>query len=742
MSDVHTKPTRIGETIPSVRSPMPILEAYSIRREIGRGGMAVVYEALEKSLNRTVALKVLTRELSQDTDLIQRFVNEAQAAARISHPNIVQIYSIGEEKGVYYFAMECVRGQSVENILAEKEKIPVLESLNIVKQTVLALREAYKNNIVHRDIKPGNLLITEQGAVKVADFGLAAEIRGAQATLGGKIIGTPLYISPEQAQGKGGDYRSDIYSLGITFYQMLAGSPPFIFSDTKVLMKSHIEQKLPPLPSYIPNPVRKLVYRMTDKDPDKRFQDYDLLLKELDRVNRILTSKKYSLPILSIGLLITIGVTIYSFHYEPMVGELVLPVRPEKDKRIEAIYKNVVMFAKQNPAAYGDIIKEYFKIIKEYPDTEWAFRAEQKIDIIILAVANEAAEELKGLRGICDKLISEKRYKEAIDKYHAIKQKYKDTAAESVAQEEINLIIEGARKEFNTVEEQARGYLNEYNFIEARKLYEEVINSFGLEEFVKEARDKLSFINELEAGHRLESDARTVFSPVQERVKGLLAEHAYEKARELLRSIRGAEENSILMELVKKELAKVDEVQIDYESTALRDRMESQYNYYNMIINKAGVYIADYKYRAAMGLIKEGIEGIEVLEWRQKLGLLQEKLQYLRFIKDGIIAGVNKDLAARKVTNISASDDTLIFIVEGGYVGASWGESRPQEIYQVAKRYLGNSSQAHMALGVFCLTYGLTDTARKEFALVLRIEPQMQGVVEKYLIQLAEAQKR
>lgn len=741
MNDIHIKPTRVGETIPSVRPIMPRLEAYNIRHEIGHGGMAVVYEALERSLNRVVALKVLSEEFSQDTDLVQRFVNEAQAAARLSHPNIVQIYSIGEENEVYYFAMEYVRGRSVENILADRGNISVLESLNIVRQTVLALQEAYKNNIVHRDIKPGNLLVTEQGVVKVADFGLAAEVRDSQASAGGKIIGTPLYISPEQAQGREGDYRSDIYSLGVTLYQMLAGTPPFISTDTRVLMKSHIEETLPPLPAYLPGPVRRLVYRMTDKNPEGRYQDYELLLKELDRVNRTLTSKKYSLPVLSVGLLLTIGITIYSFHYKPVVRELVLPVRLEKDKRIETIYENVVMYARKNPTAYGDIIKEYFRIIKEYPDTEWAYRAEQKIDMIILAVGKEAAEELEGAEAIRDEFIQKRQYKKAIDRYQVVKEKYKDTVAESVANERINLIMEKARKDFNSLEEQAKDYLKEYRFDDARKLYEEVISSFGLEEFLKGARDKLDFIDELEKGHKAESAAMEIFNPIQGEARILVSNHEYEKARGLLGSVSGTQENQALGELVKSELARIDALQIEYESTALKERLDSQYNYYNKMVNKADGLIADYRYKEALELVREGIAGIDVLEWRRKLEIIQERLQYLKLLKDDIIAGTNRDLISRKVTNISASDDTLIFIVEGGYIGASWGESQPQEIYRIALEYLGDTPQVHMALGIFCLTYGLSDSARKEFAIVLRMEPKMQGIVEKYLIQLAEIKK-
>lgn len=736
--DVHRKPTKVGAKIPVFEEAIPPLEAYSIKREIGRGGMAVVYEAVEKSLNRTVALKVLSKELSKDTDLIKRFVNEAQAAARLSHPNIVQIYSIGEEKGFYYFAMEYVRGKSVEGMLEDGKRIPILEAIGIVRQTALALQEAYKNNIVHRDIKPGNILVTEQGIVKVADFGLAGEIKGTPEVTGGKIIGTPLYISPEQAQGKGGDYRSDMYSLGITFYQMLTGRTPFMSSDTKVLIKSHIEKPIPQLPRDVPIYIKRIIYRMTDKNPDKRFPDYESLIKELDKAYSILTRKRYTLPILSAGLVLSIGITIYSFYYKPMVGELIIPVEIEKDKRIEAIYMNVVEYARKHPEAYGDVIKEYFKIIKEYPDTEWAYRAEQKIDMIIIAVAKEAAEELKGLKVVRDRLINEARYKEAVDKYTVIKNKYKDTAAESFAQENIDYIIGEARKDFFKRVEQAKEFINQHNFNEARKVYEEVINSYGLEEFVKEAKEKISFINELENHWNLETEAKKIFEPVQKEIRGLLDEHRYNEARTLLEKIKPQEQNPVLAELVKGELARIDKMQIEYESTVLKEKMEEQRNLFNQINKKAEELISLYKYEDAFLVVKEGINTIEVTEWQKNLEVLKERLEYLTAFKKGIIDGINKELLDKKVTNISANTESLILFMDGGYIVVLWKDVLPEKIYEIGQKYLTDKPEGHMALGVFCLTNGLLDPARKEFTVVLKMAPQMHGVVEKYLVELAD----
>lgn len=740
-NDIYSKTTRMGDITVTAKSSMPILESYTIQREIGKGGMAIVYEAIEKSLNRAVALKVLSKELSKDNELIKRFVNEAQAAARLSHPNIVQIYSIGQERDVYYFAMEFVRGETVEDILNKRKKISVVQAVDIAKQTVLALREAYKNNIIHRDIKPGNLLIAEQGLVKVADFGLAGEVRGAVVDMGGKIIGTPLYMSPEQAQGMEGDFRSDIYSLGVTFYQMLSGKPPFMSSDTKVLIKKHIESDLPALSADIPVSVKKIIRRMTAKNPADRFNDYDLLLKELENAYRQLTGRRYTSRFLLFGLLIAAGAVVYTYYTPYVQKQTVIPNEVEKYKRVAAMYGDVELYASRHPEAHRDIISQYFEIMKDYPNTEWAFRAEQKIDKIIQAAVKEAQEELQGLKNTRDDLVGKRNYKEAVSKYQEIKEKYRDTDAETVAQKNIDYVMEKANEDFRLVEEKAKEYLSHYKFDNARELYEDVIKNYGLKEYVKEAQNKIRFINELEKNHTLETEAKRIFEPLRANVDACISEHKYNEARRVLESAKITEENSALSALIKDELEKIEKAQIEYESKALKEKMVRQYSSYNEINDKVRVLIADYRYADALTLVKAGVSGIDTTEWKNKLEITDEKLKYLQLLKGSVIKSINTELKAKNVKDISADENKVIFIVEGGYVGVSWKESSSQKIYQAAQKYVENSAEGHIALGVFCLTYKLLDDARREFTMALRIDLTKQDTIEKYLAQLAEADK-
>ena len=266
------------------------LSNYKILGKLGKGGMATVYKAHELSLNRVVALKVLSPRLSEDTEFIKRFQREAQAAAKLNHPNIVQIYAIGEEKGIHYFAMEYIKGKTLAHIKKEEGTLTAARAIPIIKQVAEALGEAHKVGLVHRDIKPSNIMMDASGRAKVTDFGIAyvAEAK-TKLTREGSIIGTPEYLSPEQCEGKPLDGRSDIYSLGVTLYEMLSGKTPYE-ADTPVSMLMKIVQgNFLPLHQVNPNvplPVRKLVEKMMQTDTQKRYANVDELLESLREVEK------------------------------------------------------------------------------------------------------------------------------------------------------------------------------------------------------------------------------------------------------------------------------------------------------------------------------------------------------------------------------------------------------------------------------------------------------------------------
>jgi serine/threonine-protein kinase len=262
------------------------LSNYKIVGKLGSGGMATVYKAHELSLNRMVALKVLSSQLSEDKEYIKRFQREAQAAAQLNHPNIVQIFSIGEEKGLHYFAMELIKGKSLAQIKKEEGVLQPEKAVTVIQQVADALSDAHRAGLVHRDIKPSNIMIDELGRGKVTDFGIAY-VTSAQTKLTreGSIIGTPEYLSPEQCEGKTVDGRSDIYSLGVTLYELLTGKTPYE-ADTPVSMLMKIVQgNFPPIGQVnpkLPKALCKVVEKMMVTDVNKRYASMKEVLDDLD----------------------------------------------------------------------------------------------------------------------------------------------------------------------------------------------------------------------------------------------------------------------------------------------------------------------------------------------------------------------------------------------------------------------------------------------------------------------------
>jgi uncharacterized RDD family membrane protein YckC/predicted Ser/Thr protein kinase len=258
---------------------------FKVIERIGKGGMGCVYRAHDLSLDRPVALKVIATARGATPELRERFFREARAQARLSHPNVVQIYYIGEQDGLVFFAMELVDGATLEDGIRRGEAMDPDVAVERMIAVAEALKLAHERGFIHRDVKPSNLLVDSTGVVKVADFGLAKPVAAdLQLTQQGAVLGSPLYISPEAGRGDPADFRSDIYSLGATFYHLLTGRPPF-FAETPIgVITKHITQPLPPVRSVragIPQALAAILERAMEKDPARRYQSYDELLGAL-----------------------------------------------------------------------------------------------------------------------------------------------------------------------------------------------------------------------------------------------------------------------------------------------------------------------------------------------------------------------------------------------------------------------------------------------------------------------------
>ena len=257
---------------------------YEILEKIGNGGMATVYKARCHVLNRNVAVKVLKEEFTTDAEFVKRFNIEAQSAASLSHPNIVSIYDVGNEGDIYYIVMELVQGKTLKEIITDEGILPWKWTVNIAIQIASALEVAHRHNIVHRDIKPHNIIITEDGTAKVTDFGIAKAVSNSTITSFGATIGSVHYFSPEQARGGYTDAKSDLYSLGVVMYEMLTGKVPFD-ADTPVSVALKHMQEVPAEPKTlnptIPDSVNKIIIKAMQKEPSLRYISATEMLTDL-----------------------------------------------------------------------------------------------------------------------------------------------------------------------------------------------------------------------------------------------------------------------------------------------------------------------------------------------------------------------------------------------------------------------------------------------------------------------------
>ncbi len=264
-----------------------INDRYQIIKTIGEGGMANVFLAYDTILDRNVAVKILRGDLASDEKFVRRFQREALSASSLNHPNIVEVYDVGEDNGEYFIVMEYIEGQHLKQILKKRGHLTVAEVIDIMLQITEGIAEAHDSYIIHRDIKPQNIMILDNGVVKITDFGIATALNSAQLTQTNSVMGTVYYLPPEQANGKGATIRSDVYSMGILMYELLCGKLPFRGDNAVEIALKHLKEEIPSIKEELPNllqSIENVIIKATAKNPKNRYTDAREMHEDLKTV--------------------------------------------------------------------------------------------------------------------------------------------------------------------------------------------------------------------------------------------------------------------------------------------------------------------------------------------------------------------------------------------------------------------------------------------------------------------------
>jgi len=392
-----------------------VLGGYRLLKRIGRGGMGVVYRATQLSLGRDVALKVLSPTLTKDRTFVQLFIEEARAAGRLNHPNIVQVYDVASEGDLYFISMELMERGSIQDLLRTEGKIPVERAVPMILDAARGLQYAEGKKIVHRDIKPDNLMQNAEGVVKIADLGLAKSTHDSAHSVGDEgILGTPHFIAPEQALGREVDIRCDIYSLGATFYRMVTGATPFKGASAKEIVLKQIHEPPPPVREVnpeLPEDVALVIEKMMRKEPDERHASAEALIQDLERIQRVHHyGERPSRLRRALVALVMLAILVVGARWllretpveEPDRPDFARPENPEdaaerERERLALLESRAngeflkVQLRENELGRTGDVAQEYRAVAERYPETRAGKDAAARADAILEEIREREA---------------------------------------------------------------------------------------------------------------------------------------------------------------------------------------------------------------------------------------------------------------------------------------------------------------------------------------------------------------
>jgi len=517
----------VGETI----------GGYQIEERLGRGGMGTVYRATQLSLQRQVAIKILSPKLTRNQKHLDRFIQEARAAGSLAHPSVVEVYDVGNDGDTYFISMEYLSGGSMEELLLHTDKILPVGAISLIQDVARGLQYAEERNIVHRDIKPENLMIDCEGRVKICDLGIAV---GPDGQSEGKVIGTPHYMAPEQAMGKIVDHRSDIYALGCTFYRMLAGNLPFTGPSQDQILEKQVFYQPPALHSFVEEvstELSDLVEWMMAKEPEQRIPNATVLIQELDRCmsiesatgneirasitpksqrRRTRSRKKSSgvwwLPLLAAGLIIPALFLFNNRKAEKVTRPPVItpreassisepaPEKPEADQETRGVsswLREAKAYERVNPNDIQGAVRRYEMVRSLFPDTLEEKVAREAMRRLYFRKQQIQVSEVEWQKTVvrAQESVDNLEFGNAIASFNAFRRKHTNsTQAQSVGQYVVQ-VEQLAEETYDRFIDKAQAHRAAGNADEARAIYQKIISHWHLDRFVLEAED---FLNELE----------------------------------------------------------------------------------------------------------------------------------------------------------------------------------------------------------------------------------------------------
>ncbi|HGY90016.1 MAG TPA: FHA domain-containing protein [Planctomycetes bacterium] len=719
-----------GETVLTFQSGAPepqrgllgkTIAGYQILERLGRGGMGTVYRARQIALDREVALKVLSARYSDDKTFINRFFKEAQAAARLNHPNVVQVYDVREEKGLYLISLEMMDGGTVQDLASAEGALPIPQVIRIARDAARGLVYAERKGIVHGDIKPDNLMLNSDGVVKISDLGLARD-SGEVAHQGEEgIFGTPHFISPEQAQGRAVDSRSDIYSLGATVYRLITGETPFSGSSVREIVMKQIQEEpreIRELRPECPEDLADLVSVMMAKDPDDRFESAASLLEALEALDDSgrLAGKASTGRTVILGVIVLLllgGGAFFAFREKSAPSPP--PTDPNEKTDVPTPVENGDG-AQKNLALERDL--RVRKKLDEARRKELEITQEGKADDIpsLRELANlflAAAAEAPEAPSAEDARTDAQRIEEKITKLEKKAREAEEAAARKRA---------AADAAFGKLDAEVKTLVAERRFAEAISRIlaaDEALRSSHRANDVKDlkaavlasARDQAAkIIARAEAArdaHRFD-EARESLKPLLERfAKNAGADPAYAPLKDIVGQARALGQS-------------IDRAESDQHKADLaRDRKRA----FDALHEAYALLATSTDLAAARRKLDDGLQALVLPDYRQDLERARDDLVRVQSLFDALAAAVADPETKVTVGSgsrvlpsgvlLSMNSEGLVVRRRGGKeVRRSWKDVPPRAFYRQILARFADTPEQELGCGWFCLVTGLIDEAR------------------------------